>query len=562
MAPRKHKTKTKSGCRTCKARRVKCDEGWPSCSRCISTGRVCEGYGIWGGGGNQYGHRAADANNSKSLKVLFAPTLIEAANKDEGRCLEWFTYRTSFKLPGTFKFAFWDKLVFQVASDEPAVLHAVLALGSAHKRESLVKESATDQLPDEQEQFTLQHYSKAITSLQPHFSAKNNSSVRVGLIACLVFITMEFLRGHYKTGIIHLENGLKLLEQFQARSSAVNNYSLFLEPCCNSVDAWIIQAFIRLDVQAKLLGLGSQFLTMFLEDYATESPSAELAFPSMNHARQHLDRLLSQIFHLSHECRLHIQHQTTKYPSSLLARQRYIKAGLAAWYKTFRATKASSVNKTATIETICFVILRAYHLVAEIMVDTCLQPTDQLRYDEHTETFISITDQMKQLRSLSTSPELAKLLHFPDMSNTVSDLGAIPALYYIAVKCRVRRMRHDALKFLHSLHHKEGIWNSPLVACIAGEVVRIEEGGFYTDFDNADEVSVSSNGTPEKIVAQEPILPESYRLHDIEIELPEDYAGVVILKCKRNFDACTQELITREFVYKEQAQRWVRKDRK
>jgi hypothetical protein len=64
--PRKIHRKVKSGCRTCKqvydvpidetksntlrARRVKCDEAYPACNRCITAGRVCDGYGIWGGG--------------------------------------------------------------------------------------------------------------------------------------------------------------------------------------------------------------------------------------------------------------------------------------------------------------------------------------------------------------------------------------------------------------------------------------------------------------------------------------------------------------------------------
>lgn len=38
--------KTKGACRTCKVRKVKCDEGRPCCNRCQSTGRICEGYGI------------------------------------------------------------------------------------------------------------------------------------------------------------------------------------------------------------------------------------------------------------------------------------------------------------------------------------------------------------------------------------------------------------------------------------------------------------------------------------------------------------------------------------
>ncbi|KAJ5810885.1 hypothetical protein N7447_010401, partial [Penicillium robsamsonii] len=41
---RKWAPKLKSGCMTCKVRRVKCDEEKPHCRRCMSTGRKCDGY--------------------------------------------------------------------------------------------------------------------------------------------------------------------------------------------------------------------------------------------------------------------------------------------------------------------------------------------------------------------------------------------------------------------------------------------------------------------------------------------------------------------------------------
>jgi hypothetical protein len=34
-----------------RARRIRCDETFPACYRCVSSGRICDGYGIWGGGG-------------------------------------------------------------------------------------------------------------------------------------------------------------------------------------------------------------------------------------------------------------------------------------------------------------------------------------------------------------------------------------------------------------------------------------------------------------------------------------------------------------------------------
>ncbi|KAH4069175.1 hypothetical protein HBH98_012240 [Parastagonospora nodorum] len=40
------KPKNRSGCKTCKIRKVKCDEEKPFCKRCTSTGRTCDGYDV------------------------------------------------------------------------------------------------------------------------------------------------------------------------------------------------------------------------------------------------------------------------------------------------------------------------------------------------------------------------------------------------------------------------------------------------------------------------------------------------------------------------------------
>ncbi|KAI0847422.1 hypothetical protein F5Y00DRAFT_253981 [Daldinia vernicosa] len=524
MAPRAIRSKVKSGCQTCKTRKVKCDEGKPVCFRCYSTGRVCEGYGVWGGGGNHYGRRPIGSGR-KSLTCFYTPTLVKAVNKEETRYLEWFTYRSVLKLPGVFSFEFWDKLIFQAASSEPAVLHSILALSSAHRTEGLCFDTSLDVAPDKQEHFTLEHYTKAITHLQPHFTSRSNQSIRVALITCLMFVVMEYLRGHFKTGYNHLQNGLKLLNEFQARSSAIDSYSLFQEPCCDSADAWIIQAFIRLD-----------------EDCSSDIPATPLKFQSPNQARQHLDRILSQIFYLSHECRHQVRPLDKLDPQSLPSRQQRLRAKLDSWYDAFKESKASLVPSKIGHSTVAYIILRIYYMIAEIMVDTCIRPEDQMRYDTHTKSFKIIMDQLNYIRSLSLSPPLATVFHFSDTSSSITDLGAIPALYYIALKCRVRSIRRDTIGFLLTTTHKEGIWCSHLAARIIEEVINIEEGDFYADSNTA-----------------KAVLPESHRLHDIEVQLPDGYDGTAVLQCKRRFDDSNWEVITRELVYDTKTQRWVSK---
>lgn len=383
----------------------------------------------------------------------------------------------------------------------------------------------------------------------------------------MLFVLTEYLRGHYKTGKTHLQNGIRVLNEFHARSSSIDCYSLFQEPCADSVDAWIIQAFIRLDVQAKLLGQGSQYLNFMLEDNASKSLIPGLIFQSINQARQYLDRLFYHILYLTHECRTQLSPDQKSYPSILLAKQQSIQNGLTLWYQAYNLSKIHLKIKGINAHAVGYVLLHLYYTMAVIMVDNCLWPADESGYDRHTDNFAFMMKQLRYVRSLSTSPSLVGIMHYADMSNSVADLGALPAAYYIAVKCRVRQIRHEALASLNSLDHKEGIWNAPITACIVRDVVKMEEADFYQDYEVAERAAASWNDAEEKTTtkkkngAVEPALPESQRLHDVQVELPGDYAGTVTLKCRRRRGSSDWQAITRQYRYDEQSRTWVEKER-
>src|SRR4051812_17128273 len=119
-----------------RTRKVKCDEGRPACYRCVSTGRTCDGYGIWGGGGTTNSHHKPftppdtplDQKQTAQCTIVAGPLTPSPDAKDY---FDWFKCRTALKLPGTFRASgFWTTLLFQASFSEPAVLHAVLALSS------------------------------------------------------------------------------------------------------------------------------------------------------------------------------------------------------------------------------------------------------------------------------------------------------------------------------------------------------------------------------------------------------------------------------------------------
>lgn len=103
-------------------------------------------------------------------------------------------------------------LMSQACATEPAIRHAVLALASAHMEEVRGASSRTSERANKQDIFTLQQYNKAIIYLQPFFSDYRRTSIRITPITCALFVNMEFLRGHYRKGNIHLQHGLSLLQ--------------------------------------------------------------------------------------------------------------------------------------------------------------------------------------------------------------------------------------------------------------------------------------------------------------------------------------------------------------
>ncbi|CAM1501261.1 Fc.00g104230.m01.CDS01 [Cosmosporella sp. VM-42] len=539
------KAKVKSGCRTCKIRKVKCDEGRPACTRCQSTGRVCDGYGIWGGGGKSYNHPSHRSCTGPNRQKL--PALIKAASAAEYDCLQWFMFRTARKLPGVFSSSFWDTLVLRATYSEPAVLHAVLALGSVHRRESINGDGSkrAEGVPDAQEQFTLRQYNQAIHQLQPHFSIKNKSSIRVALITCIVFMCLEFIRGRYELGNKHLKNGMKLLNNITSNSDNATTRISKTSLCQEPTDDWLIEAFTRMNLQATLLGQGSRCLDGI--PHEIDSQPLPVIFTSMSQARASSDRLMSRIHYLAEICRQSAaSSDSTSHPTHLLDSQQRIQSELELWFRTYVVSRVNMQVDTGIAGIIAYKLLGLHHIMATIMAHVCLSVDDESCFDSHTDDFVVMIEQSIDLVKTIQSTDLSNTPfdHKSDISPFVADLGWIPPLYYTATKCRIHRIRVQAIKLLGSISSKEGIWDGFLTASIAWEIMLAEEGGFYDYTPLADDFPLHSSPTEQDLT--KPILPESSRIHGLRVALPMNSTNKAIISGKRKQGDGSWEVIRRE----------------
>ncbi|KAM0425873.1 hypothetical protein ACHAPT_008811 [Fusarium lateritium] len=472
---------SKSGCRTCKIRRIKCDKGRPGCRRCLSTGRACDGYGVWG-----EGSAVPPGNLQKpTLHDLSGRSRVGPRNALERASFDWFRYRATVKLCGVFSSRFWDTLVLQASITSPAVLHAVLALGSAHRAEVMGSSSQGESRNEreQQERFTLEQYNKAIACLRPYFTKTNRdvSSTRMVLITCAVFVCLELLQGRYLEGQTHLENGLNLLSQLQAELHIAGTQGLIvLGHSQESVsEGHLVEAFLRLYAQSSLFGHApgvhckSYAIATVITGYLIQAPPP--LFGCMSQARQHMDGLFNAIHCLTVQCPR--EHIVSEAPVELLDTQSRIMTGLRLWQRAYKVSRLNMTPQLNVRDSLSYPLLTLYHTMAVVMATTCLAPPDEFIFDYFEKSFASVVstceDILKEVFEIIEA-ETAAGYCSAGFSFT-ADIGLIPPLYYTALKCRIPSLRRRAIKLLETATHKESIWNGAVAAQVAREVVKIEE---------------------------------------------------------------------------------------
>ncbi|KAH7234637.1 uncharacterized protein BKA55DRAFT_579225 [Fusarium redolens] len=499
----KKPTRSKSGCRTCKIRRIKCDEGRPGCLRCSSTGRVCDGYGIWDS-------KLRLPSTTGSLYQPISPSCLFSRNKSTLSSFAWFTTRARKKIPGIFASDFWNTLILQVSAQETAVLHSLVALASAHKRGMLSPHDGLSEsgVPDN-ESFMLQHYNAAIMQLRHHLTVGDKKSVRVVAISCLIFICLEFLRGNMKTGANHLQNGLNLLPLLNSQSD-VEKGTLVLKAHNESVEDAVTEAFLRLYVYSASFHRFPQKLSILAQDSAFDRQTH--AFATIGVARQHLDELVNRVYRLESDVR-HLQ--TIRHPitNTMLQEQRHIQKDLDCWLRLYKHSYAKLVNDSSA-ESLPLTLLHIHHTMANVMAGTCLTPADELSYDLFNSSFASIVILAQHLLGAAASVMAADISSgaCTEKFSFSADMGIILPLYYIILKSRCPKIRRRALKLLIPVSHQEGIWNGPLASSIACRVIEIEEGGFYRCSPFEEWPLNTCKDAPI------PTLPESHRISDVYME--------------------------------------------
>lgn len=509
-----------------RARKVKCDEGKPSCDRCISTGRLCDGYGIWGGGGRSAELPAStqilSSRGSQRHHQLFNFP-VSCHTPDEQLYLDWFYIKTAPKIPGMFPHKFWSTLLRQASATEPAVLHATLTLSSAHKTSGDEVVADTMKITGIQKYFLLRSYSKAIRHLQPHLATKDRASARVALIACAVFTCLELLRGNFKTAQAHLQSGLRVLQEYGNGQNGV-----VMLGAADTTDQLIIEMFQRLHVQVALFHYTHRSPAVIILQHQPSLPPPLARFQTLKQAWDDLILILYQIVALRGTAPPHnlspssaINHGTCT--TELIPLQQHLQATLHDWHTTYLSSKPLLDPQEPTL--VINAIITNFYSLASILCATCL--SSELAYDAHTPAFLAILRGSVHL--WASRPEGKTCRAGLNMAHSIVDFGWVAPLYYTAIKCRVRRVRLQAVRLLESTLHREGIWDCRIMSRVMRRVMEIED----------EELCIGSGGefaldvVPGAEELEKPGVPLERRLGWIRIGMEDEMVKSVVVEYRR-----------------------------
>ncbi|EFQ31643.1 uncharacterized protein GLRG_06932 [Colletotrichum graminicola M1.001] len=433
---RKGKCKVRTGCFTCKIRRVKCDEAKPDCLRCSKTGRVCDGY--------------PDPAKPISLQLqLLKPlSLFPETGMQESRALEYFCNMVSPNLPGATDPYFWTHLVVQFSRYEPAVRHSIIAISSLYEDIVREEDSPLGSLAHRRRNniIILRHYNAAIKEL------KEMQNPGLVLLVCILFICLEVLQGNRDAALRHCTHGIAILAG--PEPSSLNWVREYLMPLFRRLTT--LPFFFKSE-EADRLDL----------DLAISRYTPPSSFSNQSEAAYMMDDIMNQVMLIIRQgFSVHIgpSHYEPISPH-LLKEQDRILCLTRQWYAMLMDLEARcKVQKTSVARA----LMLAKYRVA-LMWGSEAFSRDEFGYDDYGDEFRSILDDAEEAVAFQKEGGLKPRPSF--------EMGFIPLLFFCAHRCRVLHLRLKALRLMRTLvAPRESLWEREGMCALARLIIEVEHG--------------------------------------------------------------------------------------
>lgn len=462
-----------------------------------------------------------------------------------------FRAQTASQLSGYFNSNFWTHRVLQECHYEPAIRHAVVAMGALYKTLEMTTEQQQQQptipgtvvatIPNLASamahwQVAIKQYSEACNAIMS-ITGSSIRHYRTRLMAIILLACFDSFIGDHKQGIVQIQTGLGIVDKYHA-SRATSS------PAEGVLEDDLVMLFTRLAIQAKSYDMAFHFPMPYVirlsspssqqpsspesSDGGSASPSpSSRPFASLVEARIASDKLIESLLKFIEALQLAKSDPSYVLPASWKKYGMGLKDKLSAWSEAFEPIFQSRLDPgTPHIERSGISALKMFQVNSNILF-LMMFCDNEVQFDSFMPHFKSIVDlgweivgqdQRRAAVGLTKGGFLrdaAKRYKYPVTTKSTSsapkvqpsfsaDLGIVPPLYVVATKCRDPKLRRQAIHLLRSSARREGMWDSELTARIAEWVMLVEEDhpstmyGFNGEIVFADAAGMTTATIPEE----------------------------------------------------------------
>ncbi|KAK4936898.1 hypothetical protein LTR10_022355 [Elasticomyces elasticus] len=525
---RKTHNKVRTGCLTCKIRRKKCDEEKPSCRRCTSTGRKCDGYprqssppsSTSAESPTQVSEPDPKRQKTNNVYKIAIPPLSQSNKKAstdseiiqlhrppsnvmfdtdiDFYCFDFFRSRTGPEFAAYFDSSIWRTYAVRACFQHPTVLAAAAAVGAVHRRFELGISKEAFEYCDLSDKL----YHKAMRMLSNDMASDHPNATEINMMTMKLCSVFETFQGNYDLAQMHMTTGLKGLLSQNLRTTYKDTQYRTVDLTYESLR----RLFLKLELESvRLFGKLAKILSdpeesipdPSLNPFAPESVSyladpnpypIPRAFTTLSQARDVLFTEAKWIWHT-----WTLLEQGMLIGSGFSRHQTHI-SRLLQWSMAYAEWSKKEDTKRRSQERHGAHLLKAYREAAYLLLLTQMA----FHSPETGEVIVPLCDPPETCdchRSCRTYAERKEALnaHFARLlvlsesifnsssffayeEHSISVDGGIgPPLYLGSSRCRSTKVRHQVTSLLEESEIQRRVWDTLGVYSIAEKLSSIEE---------------------------------------------------------------------------------------
>lgn len=343
-----------------------------------------------------------------------------------------------------------------MAQSEPCIRYALLAIGN-------LCESTTGSMRDirsssgttSRQHIPLGHYNKAVDLLVKRMSEPSYTN-EIGLVACILFICIEFLRGEHFTALVHFTNGLKMIAASERARSPSSNGSAEH----SMVEDTLAPMFVRMMAIPIMNGIPTQLVV----DYPPTLRSTP--FTSIREAQIEMHKIRNKTMQFTNDMLASIPAEGI-IPDFEYETQSYVLNAHESWLAAFEAFEHKATLSREELIT-AHSLKASYHCT--FVFALCAPSGTQTSFDMHLDIFKAVLHHAEMYLDMKSSTTSS----LPG-ANFTFDIEILPFICFTAQYCREPITRRHAISLLERKSPREGLYDSEPNIPVMKRLVEIEE---------------------------------------------------------------------------------------